>query len=100
MVKYLLYALALFLLLGITIAREMLAAMGFATDYLVIALVALVITWLLMHKKVLLIATVAFLAVLANLPPENLASMGINRDVLLATLAAVVIAPELYKHMK
>lgn len=99
MVKYLLYAAATFLLLGITIAKEMVDAMGMKTDYMVIALVALVITWLMVHKKVFLVALVAFLAVLANLPPETLANLGIHRDVLLAALVAVIVAPEIYKHM-
>ena len=95
--KVLLYGLILFLTIGVTVAREALSRFGLETNYLMIALVALVFTALLAHRSLMLVVLVLLLCVAINLPPEMLGGLTIDQDFLVAALIAVVILPLVHK---
>ena len=87
----------LFLTIGVTVAREALSRFGLETNYLMIALVALVFTALLAHRSLMLVVLVLLLCVAINLPPEMLGGLTIDQDFLVAALIAVVILPLVHK---
>ncbi|MDP2140094.1 MAG: hypothetical protein Q8L20_04715 [Gammaproteobacteria bacterium] len=95
--KLVLYGLILFLTIGVTVARETLSRFGMETNYLMIALVALVLTVLLAHRSLMLVLLVLLLCVAINLPPEMIGGITIDQDFLVAVLIAVVILPVVHK---
>jgi hypothetical protein len=95
--KFVLYGLILFLGIGITLARETVARLGLETNYLLIALVALLITVLLAHRSLMLVLLVVGLCVVINLPPEMLGGFVVDQDVMIAALISVIILPVVHR---
>lgn len=90
------YAIAIFLLIGLTVADKLLIALGVDVDILTLTLVAMVITHLAIYRSTLAIAIVAVIALLLYAPASTLHRLDLNEDVLLATLLAVLLTPEIY----
>lgn len=97
MIKFALYAVVLFLILGVTIARETLATLGLDSNYLAMAVLALAITALLVHRNWLLLGVVAVLCIVINLPPQMLGGVQVDRDLLIALLIGVTILPLVHR---
>lgn len=95
--KFALYGLILFLVVGMTLAKETVARLGLETNYLLIALVALLFTALLAHRSLMLVLLVVGLCVVINLPPEMLGGFVIDQDMMIAALIAVIILPVVYR---
>lgn len=87
----------IFLVLMITIAinleDNMIARFGFEPTYLVMALVAVVITGLVMHRDLALVVLVLFLSIGANMPADFMLNFGIDRDILTGILGAIILLP-------
>ncbi|MCZ6501286.1 MAG: hypothetical protein O6945_02085 [Gammaproteobacteria bacterium] len=87
----------IFLVLMITIAinleDNMIARLGFQPTFLIITLVAVVITGLVMHRDLALVFLVLFLSVGANMPAGFMSNFGIDRDILTGILGAIVLVP-------
>lgn len=88
-------ALVVFMAVGVNLPDGMIARMGFEPSYLLAALVALVIGWLMAHAHALLIVLVVILSFGANLPAEYAQRWNIDADYMLAALVAVVLLPVL-----
>lgn len=97
MIKFALYAVVLFITLGLTIARETLAQLGLDSNYLVMAVLAIAVTALLAQRNWLLIIVVALLCIIINLPPEALGNVKIDHDLLIAMLLGVTILPVVHR---
>lgn len=97
MIKYALYALVLFLTIGITIARETLGQLGLDSSYLLMTVLALAVTAMLAHRNLLLIGFVAVLCVLLNLPPDRLGGLRIDHDLLIAALLGITLLPLVHR---
>lgn len=97
MFKFALYAVVLFVTLGVTIARETLAQLGLDSNYLVMAVLAFAVTAMLAHRNWLLVGVVALLCIVINLPPEALGSIQVDHDLLIALLLGVTILPVVYR---
>ena len=97
MIKFALYAVVLFVTLGVTIARETLAQLGLDSNYLVMAVLAIAVTAMLAHRNWLLVGVVAFLCIIINLPPEALGNIQIDHDLLIALLLGVTILPVVHR---
>lgn len=97
MVKYALYAVVLFLTIGITIARETLSQLGLDSNYLLMALLAIAVTSLLAHRNLFLIGLVAALCVIVNLPPDTLGGLQIDHDLLIAALLGITLLPLVHR---
>lgn len=95
--KFALYSLILFLGIGITLARETVTRLGLETNYLLIALAALLFTALLAHRSFMLVLLIVGLCVVINLPPEMLGGFVIDQDVMIAALIAVIILPAVHR---
>jgi hypothetical protein len=93
MIKFALYAVVLFLTLGLAIARETLAQLGLDSNYLAIALLALGFTAMLARRNWWLLGVVAILCIIINLPAEVLGGHQIDHDLLIALLLGVTILP-------
>lgn len=91
--KIAVYSLAIFLSIGITLAKETLARFGLESSYLLMALVALAATALLSQRSVYLTGAVVALCVVINVPSEMLGSFEVDKDILVAALIAIVILP-------
>lgn len=91
--KIAIYSLAIFLSIGITLAKETLARFGLESNYLLMALVAIVATALLSQRSAYLTGTVLVLCVVINVPSEMLGSFQVDKDILIAALVAIVILP-------
>lgn len=91
--KILGFGLILFLTLGITLSQALLERVGMETDYLFIALGALVVSGLLVYRGVLLIILALTIGLAVNLPSDVLTQYSIDRDVLLVILLIMVIFP-------
>ena len=97
MLKFALYAVVLFLTIGVTIARETLAQLGLDSNYLVIGALALLVTSMLAHRNWLLVGVVALLCIIINLPADVLGGIQIDHDLLIALLLGVTILPAVHR---
>lgn len=97
MIKFALYAVVLFITLGVTIARETLAQLGLDSNYLLMAVVALAITAMLAQRNWMLVSVVALLCIIINLPPELLGGLQLDHDLLIALLLGVTILPVVHR---
>ena len=95
--KMTLYGLILFLTAGITVARELLMRVGFNTNFLLIALIALVVTGLLMYQNLLFVVLIIFMTAALYLPEEFLQQIYIDQDIILGSLIALIVLPTVYQ---
>jgi len=91
--KFLLIFLVVLMSIAINLSDSMIARFGVDPDYLILSLLALVITGLIAHHRLALIILVLLMCVAANLPADYALSLGIDRDLMTAGLVAVVITP-------
>lgn len=94
--RFLLVFLVLVMAIGVNMPENMISRLGVNSNYLLVALVAVAITALIVHRRIVLIITVVMLAIGANIPEAYIAQFGIDRDYLIAGLVALVIAPLVY----
>lgn len=85
-----------FVLIGFSLANEMLGRFGLADNYVIVFSAAFIIAVLLLSKNFLLIALVSAGVVMVNMPDATLASFNLDRDFLLALVCAIVLVPSLY----
>lgn len=85
--------LVLFITTAINVEDNVIARLGFEPTYLVMTLVAVVITGLVMHRNLMLVVLILFLSVGANMPAAVMSNFGIDRDILTSILAAIIILP-------
>ena len=83
----------LFLSISVNLPSSVIARFGFYADYLMAALVAVVITGLVYHKKLFLIVLVILCSVGTNMPEEVMRDWGLDRDILFGILVALVVTP-------
>lgn len=95
--KFALYSLILFLGIGITLARETVTRLGLETNYLLIALAALLFTALLAHRSIMLVLLIIGLCVVINLPAEMLGGVVVDQDIMIASLISVIILPAVHR---
>jgi len=91
--KVLGYGLIIFMTLGITLTKALLERIGMDTNYLYIALGALVVSGLLVYRGLLLIIIALLMSLAVNLPGDLLAQYSLDRDVLMLVLLLMVIFP-------
>lgn len=91
--KMLGYGLIIFMTLGITLSKALLERVGMETNYLFIALGALVVTGLLVYRGLLLIIMAIAMSIAVNMPEDFLLQYSVDRDVLLVILLMMVIFP-------
>ena len=91
--KVLGYGLIIFMTLGITLTKALLERIGMDTNYLYIALGALVVSGLLVYRGLLLIIIALLMSLAVNLPGDLLAQYSLDRDVLMVVLLLMVIFP-------
>ena len=91
--KILGYGLIIFMTLGITLSQALLERVGMETNYLLIALGALVLSGLLVYRGLLLIIIALLMSLAVNLPVELLAQYSVDRDILMVVLLLMVIFP-------
>jgi len=91
----------IFLVLMITAAINLegniIARLGFEPTYLIMALVAVVMTGLVMHRNLALVVLVLFLSIGANMPDGFMLNFGIDRDILTGILGAIILVPFIAK---
>ena len=83
----------LYLTMAINLPDSYIAHLGVDPNYLMIALIAIVIAGLVTHRHIALITLVILLSFGANLPEEFLISIGMDKDILFATLVVIVFVP-------
>lgn len=91
--KFSLIFLILMMTIGVNMPDDMISRLGVDPHFLLIALVAWVITGLIAHRRLALIVLVIGATLGANLPGDIASSLFIDRDHLTATLVALVITP-------
>jgi len=91
--KVLGYGLIIFMTLDITLSKALLERIGMDTNYLYIALGALVVSGLLVYRGLLLIIIALLMSLAVNLPGDLLAQYSLDRDVLMVVLLLMVIFP-------
>jgi|TARA_B100001964_G_C14218798_1_gene594199 hypothetical protein len=57
------------------------------------ALVAMVMTGLIMHRDLALVVLILFLSIGANMPAEFMLNFGIDRDIFTGILGAIILLP-------
>ena len=85
--------LVLFLTISVNLPHSIIDRVGFDADLLLAALVAVVITGLVIHRQLFLIVLVLFCTIAANLPVAIISTWGVDRDYFFATLIALVLLP-------
>lgn len=88
------------MILGSNLPDNIIARLGFDSDYFLVALVAWVITALIAHRESTLIVLVVFMAIGANLPLETAEHLNLNRDILFAGLVAIIVIPFIARHIE
>jgi len=89
--------LVLMIAIAINLEDNMIARLGFQPTFLIITLVAVVITGLVMHRNLALVVLVLFLSVGANMPAGFMLNLGIDRDILTGILGAIIVVPFIAK---
>lgn len=95
--KLILSAVCVFLCIGLVLARELLSRFGLESNYLMIALLAVLLTALLAGRSMVLMGMVLVLSVVLNLPADTLGTLVIDQDLLLAALIGVIILPVVHR---
>jgi hypothetical protein len=95
--KLILSAVCVFLCIGLVLARELLSRFGLESNYLMIAVLAVLLTALLAGRSMLLMGMVLVLSVVLNLPADTLGTLVIDQDLLLAALIGVIILPVVHR---
>jgi len=85
-----------FVVLGVTLANEMMGRFGLGDNNLIVYSAAFIIAVLLLSKNLFMIVGVAVGVAMVNMPEATLASYNLDRDFLLAFVCAVVLVPSLY----
>lgn len=76
---------------------NVLARLGLDGNYLLMGLVAMVLTGLVMHRDLMLIVLVLLLSIGANLPADLMHNFGVDRDYFVGALGAIVLIPIISK---
>tara|TARA_R110000772_G_scaffold62648_1_gene140761 strand:- start:109 stop:390 length:282 start_codon:yes stop_codon:yes gene_type:complete len=79
--------------LGVTLSQALLERIGMETDYMLIALGAMVVTGLLMYRGLFLIIIVLLMSLAVNLPDDFLLQYSIDKDILMVLLILMIIFP-------
>lgn len=95
--KLVLSAVCVFLCIGLVLAREMLSRFGMESNYLMIAVLAVLLTALLAGRSLVLMGMVLMLSIVLNLPPDTLGPIVIDQALLLAALIGVIILPMVHR---
>jgi hypothetical protein len=95
--KLILSAVCVFLCIGLVLARELLSRFGLESNYLMIAVLAVLLTALLAGRSLVLMGMVMVLGVVLNLPADTLGTLVIDQDLLLAALIGVIILPVVHR---
>jgi len=95
-IKPIVYALVIFLTVGITIANALLSRIGLDDSYMVLFSLAFVLMLLLVGKRPVMVGLVLMGIVMINLPAHVLLDWHLDRDVLLGVLCAVFVVPAIY----
>ena len=91
--KIILVFLILFISTIINLPDGIIARLGINANALTAALLAIVISGLVVHRKLLFIVLVVSLSIGTNMPETFMSSIGIDRDFLFATLIVIIILP-------
>ena len=91
--RYIVSFLIVMLSIGANVGEHLLAQFNIDRNYLLIALIAIVIAGLIAHRNLFFIVIVAGLTVAINMPDAELIQRGLSPDILFATLLVVIIAP-------
>jgi hypothetical protein len=91
--QYVLSFLILLLTAGISVGQGVVAALNIDTNYLIITLIAIVVSLLTAHRNILYILLVVGMSATVNLPEAMLVDFGINKTILLVTLIATITEP-------
>ncbi|MEE9159663.1 MAG: hypothetical protein V3U60_14940 [Gammaproteobacteria bacterium] len=91
--KIILVFLILFISTTINLPDGIIARLGINANALTAALFAIVISGLVVHRKLLFIVLVVSLSIGTNMPETFMSSIGIDRDYLFVTLIAIIIIP-------
>ena len=95
--KPLLSVLAIFLCLGLLLAREVLSRFGLESSYPLMALSAAVFTAMLAGRSVALMAVVLCMGLALSAPAGMLGGLAVDQDLLLAALLGVVVLPLVHR---
>ena len=91
--KFVLVFFILFMTIAINLPSSVISRLGFEANYLLAALVAVVVTGLVQHKQLFLIVLVVLCSVIANLPKEVMAAWYFDPDYFFAILIGLVVTP-------
>lgn len=84
-----------FLTIVVNTQDNIIARMGFDNNYLLLTLVAVAVTGLIVHRRLMLIVLVLFMSIGANMPDGFLLTFGIERDYLAGGLIGIVLVPSI-----
>ena len=91
--KGLLIVLILAMTIAVNVEDNVMARLRIDQNFLKIALIAMVVAGLIMHRNLFLIVLVLFLSFGANMPADFMLNFGIDRDVFVGALVAIVLLP-------
>lgn len=91
--QYILSFLILSLTAGITIGNEVLIFLRIDRNYLIITLIAVVVSLLAAHRHILFVVLIVGVSLAVNLPVDVLVDFGINKNILLLTLMVIILEP-------
>jgi multisubunit Na+/H+ antiporter MnhG subunit len=93
----LLHVITLFATIGLALARDFFARLGFEASYPMIGAFGLAVATLMIFRSGLAVIAVGVLAVMVSLPEARLQEYGLDHDILLAAVLLIVIYPWIRK---
>lgn len=93
----LLHVLTLFATIGLALARDFFASLGFEASYPMIGAFGLTVATLMIFRSAVVVVAVALLAVMVTLPEARLQEYGLDHDILLAAVLLIVVYPWIRK---
>ncbi len=97
LLKPVLYAIAIFITLGIAIANETLAQLGLEGNYIAVFSLAFILAAVLLGRNLFFLGLVVIGVGVLNLPDATVSAYGVDRDILLAIVCAIVLLPTVYE---
>jgi len=93
----LLHVVTLFATIGLALARDFFASLGFEASYPMIGAFGLAVATLMIFRSAVTVVAVGVLAVMVSMPEARLQQYGLDHDILLAGVLLVIIYPWIRK---
>jgi len=92
-IKIAFFFIVVFLSLSVNLPDSMVGRLGFDANYVFVACVAMMFSFMIAQRRVIVFILAACLAIIANMPEGVVAEYGVDRDFAAGLLIALLFTP-------